>query len=107
MTNLAKPATINLISFKDGIQVAEINGDKYQFDFTENELADSIEASTLLNELSNRSGLHADDYSAKEMAIEIASYWEAEDVEAMIAGLPANELFEYIVKERKELNHAA
>jgi hypothetical protein len=103
MSNLQKTSGVNLISFRDGFQLAEINGTAYLFNFSENELADSIEANTLLNELSHRSGLHQDDYSEKEMAIEIASQWETSDVLQMIADLPGEELQDY----RKEVSYAA
>lgn len=90
----------NLITFKDGLQIVEINGSRYQFDFSESELADSIEKYN--NDLSHRSGLHLDDYTPMEMAIEIASYWEAEDVENMISDIPENELSDYLIEDRKE-----
>lgn len=92
---------LNLINFKNEYQEAIIDGVTYTFNFDENELAESIEKYN--NSLSYRSGLLIDDYTAKDMAIEIASYWEAEDVENMINDLPVEELKDYI----KELSHAA
>lgn len=92
-----------LISFKDGLQTAEINGQQYQFDFSEIELAKNIEANSLSQDLSHSSGLNSDDYTPTEMAVEIAYYWETEDVERLIADIPADRLQDY----RKELEHAA
>lgn len=94
---------LNLITIKEGYQLATIEGVEYVFNFTESELADSIEANNLNSELSYRSGLHQDDYTPTEMAREIASYWEAEDVEVLIKDMPVGELVDY----RKELEHAA
>jgi len=99
----------NLIFFKDGYQLAEINGVSYQFDFTEAELANSIEL--YRDDLVNRSGFYHEDYTEKEMAIEIASYWEETDVERLIADLPESELADYIVIHNdvilEEVGHAA
>jgi len=92
-----------LISFKDGLQTAEINGQMYQFDFSESELAKNIEANSLPVELRFRSGLSSDDFTPIEMAILIAFYWETEDVERLIADVPSEKLQDY----RKELDHAA
>ncbi|WP_407430587.1 hypothetical protein [Arcticibacter sp.] len=95
----------NIITFKDGLQIVEIDGARYQFPFSESDLADSIEEYN--NDLSRRSGLDCDDYTPKEMAIEIASYWETEDVENMISEVTDDELPDYIIEDRKELHHAA
>lgn len=100
-----RTAMRNLITFKDGQQIVEIDGSRYQFPFSESDLAESIEEYN--NDLSHRSGLNRDDYTPKEMAIEIASYWETEDVENMISEVTDDELLDYIIEDRKELHHAA
>lgn len=108
MSNLAKN-NLNLISFKNGCQLASIGDIKYQFDFTEDELIDSILAYTTPYDLERRSGLDRDDYTNREMAVIVAQEWDESDVLVMIADLPTNELSDYVVAPaaREEHSHAA
>jgi len=111
MSKVLKKSPINLTHFKNGLQLATIEGTRYAFNFTESELFCSITANSASYDLEKRSGLDRDDYTNEEMAFIIAGNWDEADVLTMIESLPANELPDYLVPAapaaREEHSHAA
>lgn len=77
--------SITILSVKNAKQVAEINGKKYEFEFSEKELAESISLNTSINDLEYITGLNGDDYNAIDMAEIISSDWNYENVEQLIS----------------------
>lgn len=74
--------SITILSAKNNAQVANIDGKKYEFEFSEKELADSIGNNCWA--LTERSGLNWD-YSASDKAEYLACDWEHSDVEQLIS----------------------
>lgn len=75
---------IEILSAKNGHQIAMINGKKYEFDFTKPELVESIEFNLLVSELIGESGLDDDNYTTHDMAEIIADNWDFNNVEVLI-----------------------
>lgn len=90
---------ITIISAKPNRQVVEINVKKYEFEFSEKELAESIENNCF--ELSDRSGLGCD-YSESDKAEYLACDWEHSDVEMLISDFITdnpNNLIDHLITE--------
>lgn len=76
---------IEILSAKHGHQIAMINGRKYEFDFTEHELAGNIKKNYSMQGLEDESGLSLEDYTFDEASAVIAERWEFDCVRDMIS----------------------
>lgn len=76
---------ITILSAKNNRQVIELDGKKYEFEFSEKELANSIDNRSYSYELEEKSGLCHENYTFWSMALHIANKWNHEDVIILIS----------------------
>lgn len=76
---------IEILSAKNGYQIAMINGKKYEFNFADYELSKSIAKNYSDKDIEQESGLSLDDYSKEELCDIISERWDWECVEDIIA----------------------
>lgn len=81
---------IEIITAHNNSQCAIIDGNKYEFEFSTNELASCINNTYSLSELESLSGLDSADYTGREMSHEIATDWNHDDVILLIADFIAD-----------------
>lgn len=96
---------IEILHASNKIQTAKIDGKNYEFNFTENELSESIEKNCF--ELTERSDLNCD-YSVSDKAEYLACDWEHSDVEQLISDFitenPAN-LIDHLIEGADPFNN--
>lgn len=76
---------ITILSAKNNRQAIELDGKKYEFEFSENELMRSIYNNNSVTELSERTLVDDGDWSKDGMSAYLSAEWNYEDVETLIS----------------------